>query len=153
MVDDTSLLLLEQKYRNNNPGNIKLSSDWTGDFYFGKQYYGAVGKPLPKIKYKKFDTKEEGLANIITTIKKYDTNSLNEIITRYAGDDESGERYKSYYEDLSEIYEVPDNIDFTNKEHVIRLMKGITDIENDPDANDYYNQDDYIQAYELLIAE
>ena len=62
-----------------------------------------------------------------------------------------GWRYENYYKDLSEIYKVPDNIDFTNKEHIIRLMKGITDIENDPDANDYYNQDDYIQAYELLI--
>ena len=31
-------------------------------------------------------------------------------------------------------------------------MKGITDIENDPDANDYYKQDDYLKAYELLIA-
>ena len=140
----------EEYFKGNNPGNIKVSSDWTGNFYLGKQYYGTDDKPLPKIKYKKFDTKAEGLADIITTIKKYNTNSLNEIINTYTGDDESGETYKNYYKDLTEKWDVPEIIDFNNDEHIGGLMKGITDVENPPASMGYYLLDDYMDALKLL---
>ena len=149
MVDNTSLLLLEQKYRNNNPGNIKIGT-YGGQTWDGISNY--KGAKNPELVFRKYKSKAHGLADIINVIKDYETDSLSEIINTYAQDDESGEKYENYYRDLSEIYKVPDNIDFTNKEQVIRLMKGITDIENDPDANDYYKQDDYLKAYELLIA-
>lgn len=150
----SELMRIQDYYKGNNPGNIKVSSDWTGNFYLGKQYHEAihpsVDKPLPQIKYKKFDTRAEGLADIISTVKKYDTDSLEEIVKSYASADESGERYKNYIKDLTEIYEVPKNINFSDDKQIVQLMKGITDIENPPDADDYYLDGDYIDAVKLI---
>ena len=138
MVDDTSLLLLEQKYRNNNPGNIKIGT-YGGQTWDGvSNYKGSIN---PELVFRKYESKAHGLADIINVIKDYETNSLSEIINTYAQDDEGGEKYENYYRDLSGIYEVPDNIDFTNKEQVIRLMKGITDIENARQAGYNINLD------------
>ena len=92
----SELMRIQDYYKGNNPGNIKVSSDWSGNFYLGKQYYAGFDKPEPRIKYKKFDTRAEGLADIINTVKKYDTDSLEEIVKSYASADESGERYKNY---------------------------------------------------------
>lgn len=146
----SELMRIQDYYKGNNPGNIKVSSDWTGNFYLGKQYYTDTNKPKPQIKYKKFDTRAEGLADIINTVKKYDTNSLEEIVKSYASADESGERYKNYIKDLTEIYEVPKNINFSDDKQIVQLMKGITDIENPPDADDYYLDGDYIDAVKLI---
>ena len=146
----SELMRIQDYYKGNNPGNIKVSSDWTGNFYLGKQYYTDTNKPLPQIKYKKFDTRAEGLADIISTVKKYDTDSLEEIVKSYASADESGERYKNYIKDLTEIYEVPKNINFSDDKQIVQLMKGITDIENPPDADDYYLDGDYIDAVKLI---
>lgn len=146
----SELMRIQDYYKGNNPGNIKVSSDWTGNFYLGKQYYTDTNKPKPQIKYKKFDTRAEGLADIISTVKKYDTDSLEEIVKSYASADESGERYKNYIKDLTEIYEVPKNINFSDDKQIVQLMKGITDIENPPDADDYYLDGDYIDAVKLI---
>ena len=146
----SELMRIQDYYKGNNPGNIKVSSDWTGNFYLGKQYYTDTNKPKPQIKYKKFDTRAEGLADIISTVKKYDTDSLEEIVKSYASADESGERYKNYIKDLTEIYEVPKNINFSDDKQIVQLMKGITDIENPPDADDYYLDEDYIDAVKLI---
>ena len=146
----SELMRIQDYYKGNNPGNIKVSSDWSGNFYLGKQYYAGFDKPEPRIKYKKFDTRAEGLADIINTVKKYDTDSLEEIVKSYASADESGERYKNYIKDLTEIYEVPKNINFSDDKQIVQLMKGITDIENPPDADDYYLDEDYIDAVKLI---
>ena len=121
----------------NNPGNIKAGSSWKGETY---------GDGV----YRKYPTKAEGLAAIIDVMKGYDTNSLNEILNRYSTPDESGEPYEDYYKDLTEIYEVPENINFSDDMQVIRLMKGVTDVENPPEANDYYLDNDYIDALQLI---
>jgi|TARA_R100001530_G_C4225651_1_gene131238 hypothetical protein len=146
----SELMRIQDYYKGNNPGNIKVSSDWSGNFYLGKQYYAGFDKPEPRIKYKKFDTRAEGLADIINTVKKYDTDSLEEIVKSYASADESGERYKNYIKDLTEIYKVPKNINFSDDKQIVQLMKGITDIENPPDADDYYLDEDYIDAVKLI---
>ena len=75
---------------------------------------------------------------------------MEEIVKSYASADESGERYKNYIKDLTEIYEVPKNINFSDDKQIVQLMKGITDIENPPDADDYYLDEDYIDAVKLI---
>ena len=138
---------LESKYRNNNPGNIKVGT-FGGQTWDGQSTYkGAIN---PSLIFRKYETKAHGLADIINVIDEYDTNSLSEIIKSYAQDDISGKKYNDYYNDLTNLYKVPDTIDLTNPEQILRLMKGITDIENDPDANDYYKEDDYLEALKLL---
>ena len=63
MVDDTSLLLLEQKYRNNNPGNIKIGT-YGGQTWDGvSNYKGSIN---PELVFRKYESKAHGLADIIT---------------------------------------------------------------------------------------
>ena len=107
-------------FKNNNPGSIKVSSDWKGE-----TYTGASGE-----KYKKYPNKIDGLIDIITTIKKYNSNNIDEIMSIYATDDPSGKVIKNYSKILKENYNVPTIIDFNNKDHLLALLKGIIHIEN-----------------------
>ena len=77
MVDNTSLLLLEQKYRNNNPGNIKIGT-YGGQTWDGISNY--KGAKNPELVFRKYESKAHGLADIINVIKDYETDSLSEII-------------------------------------------------------------------------
>ena len=125
----------------NNPGMVKISQDWQGEVHEGSS--GEF--------YKKFDTKEEGLADIINTIKKYKTNDLNEIMTMYATDDKSGKKFKMYEEVLKNTFGVPDKIDFTDRKQVRALIKGITHVENSTlPYKEYYTSDAYERALKLL---
>ena len=125
----------------NNPGMVKISQDWQGEVHEGSS--GEF--------YKKFDTKEEGLADIINTIKKYKTNDLNEIMTMYATDDKSGKKFKMYEEVLKNTFGVPDKIDFTDRKQVRALIKGITHVENSTlPYKEYYTSDSYERALKLL---
>ena len=125
----------------NNPGMVKISQDWQGEVHEGSS--GEF--------YKKFDTKEEGLADIINTIKKYKTNDLNEIMTMYATDDKSGKKFKMYEEVLKNKFGVPDKIDFTDRKQVRALIKGITHVENSTlPYKEYYTSDSYERALKLL---
>ena len=143
-------------YRNNNPGNIKVSKGWTGDFYLGKQYYKDINKPvfmgkesLPRNKYKKFDTKAEGLAAIIDTMQNYMTSDIDKIMEDYATSDVSGTVINDYAEQLKKHYNVIQNIDFDDDEQLINIMKGVTDLENPDTASQYYKQKDYEDAVKL----
>ena len=134
---------LEEYYINNNPGNIKVSKGWAGDFYIG----------LKGGKYKKFDTKAMGLANIIHTMKNYMETDIDKIIGIYAQSDESGDVNPNYSEELKKHYNVLQNIDFDNDEQLINIMKGVTTLENPSDgkysADKYYKDTDYIDAIKL----
>ena len=130
---------LEEYYINNNPGNIKVSKGWAGDFYIG----------LKGGKYKKFDTKAMGLANIIHTMKNYMETDIDKIIGIYAQSDESGDVNPNYSEELKKHYNVLQNIDFDNDEQLINIMKGVTDLENPDTASQYYKQKDYEDAVKL----
>ena len=143
-------------YRNNNPGNIKVSKGWTGDFYLGKQYYKDINKPvfmgkepLPVNKYKKFDTKAEGLAAIIDTMQNYMTSDIDKIMSNYAASDVSGTVINDYSEQLKKHFNVLQNIDFNDDEQLINIMKGVTDLENPDTASQYYKQKDYEDAVNL----
>lgn len=137
MVGETEL---NYKYRNNNPGNIKVSSNWTGDFYIGT---GGVEK------YKKFDTKAMGLAAIIDTMKNYAETDINKIMDIYAKDDTTGKANPNYAQDLKNTFEVMQTVDFDDDAQLLNLMKGITTMENTEDAKNYYTEKDYNDALKL----
>jgi|TARA_R110002020_G_scaffold184087_1_gene380867 hypothetical protein len=136
----------EYIYRNNNPGNIKVSSDWTGDFYIGTK--GVE-------KYKKFDTKAMGLAAIIDTMRNYFTEDnkpitdIDKIFKTYATDDSGGKVIDDYGGKLKESYNVIQNVDYDDDNQLLNIMKGVTDLENKESANQYYTEKDYNDALKL----
>ena len=131
---------INYKYRNNNPGNVKVSSNWTGDFYIGT---GGVEK------YKKFDTKAMGLAAIIDTMKNYMQTDINKIMNIYAKDDASGKANPKYAQDLKNNFDVLQTIDFDDDTQILNLMEGITHLENDSDYKQYYTEKDFNDALKL----
>jgi len=126
-------------YRNNNPGNIKVSSSWPGDFYVTSK-----GN-----KYKKFDTKAEGLAAIIDTMKNYAETDIDRIMGIYATDDSSGKVNKNYAQDLKDNFDVLQTIDFNDDAQILNLMEGITHFENNSDYKQYYTEKDFNDALKL----
>ena len=137
-------------FRNNNPGMVKVSSNWKGETFTGSS--GEV--------YKKYSSKDEGLVDIINTIKQYKVNDLNTIMGIYATDDPSGKRAVNYENILRKQFGVPNKIDFNNPSHVEALLKGITHVENSTvgqkynypvgSYNQYYLQEDYDKTLKRL---
>lgn len=132
-------------YQNNNPGSIKKGTfggqTWGGETYAGK---------LTGIEYRKYNSKEEGLVDIINVIKNYETNDLKRIISKYASDDASGKVYANYYEDLKKV--LPEKLDFNNDEQMKNLMKVITITENKGNSVPpglYYKEKDFDNALKL----
>ena len=130
---------INYKYRNNNPGNIKVNSTWPGDFYITSK-----GN-----KYKKFDTKAMGLAAIIDTMKNYAETDINKIMNIYAKDDASGKANPKYAQDLKNNFDVLQTIDFDDDTQILNLMEGITHLENDSDYKEYYTEKDFNDALKL----
>tara|TARA_R110002051_G_scaffold7082_4_gene33358 strand:+ start:2297 stop:2809 length:513 start_codon:yes stop_codon:yes gene_type:complete len=134
----------EYIYRNNNPGNIKVSSNWAGDFYIGTK-----GN-----KYKKFDTKAMGLAAIIDTMRNYaedDTliTDIDKVMSTYATDDKSGKVIDDYAGKLKKHWNVLQNINYDDDNQLLNIMKGVTDLENKESANQYYIEEDFNDALKL----
>ena len=138
-------------FQNNNPGNVKVSSDWQGETYTGSK--GNV--------YKKYATKAEGLGDILKTISKYNKTNLKDIMSIYATDDASGKVVKDYAGILQRDHDVPKVIDFTNDEHLESLLKGIVHIENSvikyknrnyrKAYRQYYKDKDYFDAIDSFL--
>jgi hypothetical protein len=138
-------------FQNNNPGNIKVSSDWQGETYTGAK--GNV--------YKKYATKAEGLEDILKTISKYNKTNLKDIMSIYATDDASGKVVKDYAGILQRDHDVPKVIDFTNDEHLESLLKGIVHVENSvikyknrnyrKAYRQYYKDKDYFDAIDSFL--
>ena len=133
-------------YQNNNPGNIKKGTfggqTWGGDTYEGKK---------TGISYRKYNSKEEGLVDIINVMKNYKTNDLKRIINKYAQNDKSGKVYKNYYNDIKKVIG-SDKIDFNNNSQIKNLMKVITVTENKDNSVPpglYYKEKDFDKAISL----
>jgi len=133
-------------YENNNPGSIKRGK-FGGQTWGGETYEGSK----TGIKYRKYDSPEEGLADIPNVIQDYETNDIQKIMKRYASDDKSGTVYKQYAKDIERAIG-SDKIDFSNDEHVKNLMKAITIIENKTNSvppNLYYKEEDFNKAVKI----
>ena len=135
-------------YINNNPGNIKYFAD-SGiegvDYYLGK---GDTG-----IKYRKFNSKAEGLSAILDTVYKYGISNVDEIMNKYAKTDKSGEVIKDYGKELRYAYDVAKNLDYDDTEQLKNFVEGITHFENSANSEDYrnyYTEKDYDDAVKLF---
>ena len=135
-------------YINNNPGNIKYFAD-SGiegvDYYLGK---GDTG-----IKYRKFNSKAEGLSAILDTVYKYGISNVDEIMNKYAKTDKSGEVIEDYGKELRYAYDVAKNLDYDNTEQLKNFVEGITHFENSANSEDYrnyYTEKDYDDAVKLF---
>jgi len=156
---ENTKIALEDYYKNNNPGNIK---------YFGKEgvegvdyYLGTLENESGNlIKYKKFNTKAEGLSAIVNVIRniseKNNTNSLEEIMNIYAVTDGSGKRFDKYESRLKDTFNIKDTINLEDDKQVKNLIMGITDVENPtediPELNHnlHYFETDYDDAVNLF---
>lgn len=152
-------IALDDYYKNNNPGNIKYFNKGGIE---GQDYYLGTSKDESGnlIKYKKFNTKAEGLSAIVDVIRniseKKNTNSLEEIMNTYAVTDGSGKRFDEYESRLKNTFKIPDTINLEDDEQVKNLIMGITDVENPtldkPELNHnlYYFETDYDDAVNLF---
>ena len=138
---------LEEYYINNNPGNIKYTDKGGTE---GVDYYlSATGTG---IKYRKFNSKAEGLKGILDVIYGYASTDVDDIMTKYATDDKSGKVIKNYGAELRHAYNVAKNLDYDNNDELKKLIQGVTHFENSANSQDYrayYTDKDYDDAIKL----
>ena len=131
---------LEEYYINNNPGNIKYTDKGGTE---GVDYYlSATGTG---IKYRKFNSKAEGLKGILDVIYCYAST-----------DDKSGKVIKNYGAELRHAYNVAKNLDYDNNDELKKLIQGVTHFENSANSQDYrayYTDKDYDDAIKLFQEE
>ena len=135
-------------YINNNPGNIKYFADGGIE---GVDYY--LGKGDTGIKYRKFNSKAEGLSEILDTVYKYGISNVDEIMNKYAKTDKSGKVIEDYGKELRYAYDVAKNLDYDNTEQLKNFVEGITHFENSANSEDYrnyYTEKDYDDAVKLF---
>ena len=135
-------------YINNNPGNIKYFADCGIE---GVDYY--LGKGDTGIKYRKFNSKAEGLSAILDTVYKYGISNVDEIMNKYAKTDKSGKVIEDYGKELRYAYDVAKNLDYDNTEQLKNFVEGITHFENSANSEDYrnyYTEKDYDDAVKLF---
>ena len=135
-------------YINNNPGNIKYFAHVGIE---GVDYY--LGKGDTGIKYRKFNSKAEGLSAILDTVYKYGISNVDEIMNKYAKTDKSGKVIEDYGKELRYAYDVAKNLDYDNTEQLKNFVEGITHFENSANSEDYrnyYTEKDYDDAVKLF---
>ena len=135
-------------YENNNAGNIKYVNDGgieNVDYYLGKKGSG--------IKYKKFNSKAEGLKGILDVVYNYASTNVNDIMNKYAKDDKSGKAVDNYGNKLKETHNVVANLNYDNSGELENFIRGITHWENSANSQDYkkyYTDKDYEDAIKLF---
>ena len=135
-------------YENNNAGNIK---------YFDKEgvkdvdYY--LGKTGSEIKYKKFNSKAEGLKGILDVVYNYASTDIDTMMDKYAKDDKAGKAIDDYGAELRYAYDLSKTIDYDNSDQLKNFIKGVTHFENSANSQDYkkyYTDKDYEDAIKLF---
>ena len=127
--------------RNNNPGNIRLGSDWQGlsDRQEDKSFCQFVSMPY-------------GIRAIMRILNSYvnmhKLHTVSDIIHRWAPSNENDS--KAYSAFVAKALGVTPTTELTkfNKEFFINITKAIVDYENDGSA-DVITDADYEQAYRL----
>ena len=135
-------------YENNNPGNITY---WSSSGIEGVDYY--LGKKGSGIKYKKFNTKSEGLSAILDTMYNYANTDIDKIMESYASTDKSGKVIDNYGEQLRNTYNIAKDVNYNNNEQLLEIMKGVTHFENSANSQDYkkhYLDKDYDDALKMF---
>ena len=135
-------------YINNNHGNIKYFSKGGTK---GVDYY--LSTTGTGIKYKKFNSKAEGLKGILDLVYTYVNTDVDSIMKEYAKDDTSGKAIKNYGAELRHAYNVAKNLDYDNNDELKKFIQGVTHFENSANSEDYkayYTDKDYDDAVKLF---
>lgn len=131
---------LPRGLRNNNPGNIRINSDL---------FQGEV-KPSSDKEFKQFETMAYGYRAIFRILKNYHNNykldTIRKMITRWAPPKENHtEKYIQFVSDYAGI-PADDSIDINNREMMIRIVAGMSKMENGREAD----MSDVIAGCDLL---
>ncbi|MBU9058328.1 structural protein P5 [Parabacteroides merdae] len=126
--------------RNNNPGNIRINSDL---------FQGEI-RPSKDKSFKQFETMVYGYRAIFKILRSYYNNyhfdTIRKMITRWAPPKEN--HTEKYIKTVSEYAGIPadDPIDINNREMMIRIVAGMSKVENGVEAV----ISDVIAGWELL---
>lgn len=126
--------------RNNNPGNIRINSDL---------FQGEI-RPSKDKSFKQFETMVYGYRAIFKILRSYYNNyhfdTIRKMITRWAPPKEN--HTEKYIKTVSEYAGIPadDPIDINNREMMIRIVVGMSKVENGVEAV----ISDVIAGWELL---
>ena len=131
-------------YENNNAGNIKYVNDGGIE---GSDYY--LGKTGSGIKYKKFNSKEEGLKGILDVVYNYANTDIDAIMNKYAKDDKAGKAIENYGAELRYAYDLSKTLDYDDNDQLVDFIKGVTHFENNSDYKQYYTEKDFNDALQL----
>ena len=135
-------------YENNNAGNIKYVNDGGIE---GSDYY--LGKTGSGIKYKKFNSKEEGLKGILDVVYNYASADIDTMMNKYAKDDKAGKAIENYGAELRYAYDLSKTLDYDDNDQLVDFIKGVTHFENSANSQDYrkyYTDKDYKDAVKLF---
>lgn len=126
--------------RNNNPGNIRINNDL---------FQGEV-KPSSDKEFKQFETMAYGYRAIFRILKNYHNNykldTIRKMISRWAPPKEN--HTEKYIQIVSAYAGIPadDPINVNNRELMIRIVAGMSRMENGRDAD----MSDVIAGWNLL---
>lgn len=126
--------------RNNNPGNIRINSDL---------FQGEV-RPSKDKSFKEFETMAYGYRAMFKILsnyfKNYKLDTIRKMITRWAPPKENHtEKYIQFVSDYAGI-PADDPINVNNRELMIRIVAGMSRMENGRDAD----MSDVIAGWNLL---
>lgn len=132
---------LPRGLRNNNPGNIRINNDL---------FQGEV-RPSKDKSFKQFETMAYGYRAMFKVLSnyynKYRLNTIRKMINRWAPP-EDGNHTEKYIKTVSDYSGIPadDPINVNNREQMIRIVVGMSRMENGRDAD----MSDVIAGWNLL---
>lgn len=133
--------VLPRGLRNNNPGNIRINGDL---------FQGEV-RPSRDIEFKQFETMAYGYRAMFRILTNYYTRyrltTIRQMITRWAPPEDKNNT-DAYIKAVSDYAGIPadDPIDIRSREQMIRIVAGMSRVENGVDAD----MSDVIAGWNLL---
>jgi len=144
----------------NNPGNVqRIAGDkWEGEIgAYGPSHNPKTGKAFVDggPRFAEFDTPENGFRAMALTIEKRIRTSegtLADVIAMYAPDVENDT--KGYINNFKKKYgwKANKDLDFDNKDEILKLMKGILETENSDATEKAYNSKQIEEGYDRAFA-
>lgn len=116
--------ILPRGLRNNNPGNIRINNDL---------FQGEI-RPSRDKSFKQFDTMAYGYRAVFKVLlnyyKNYKLDTIRKMIGRWAPENENDT--EAYVKAVSDYAGIPadDPIDITDREQMIRIVAGMSKVEN-----------------------
>lgn len=126
--------------RNNNPGNIRINGDL---------FQGEI-RPSKDKSFKQFETMAYGYRAVFRILSNYHKNyrldTIRKMIGRWAPENENDT--EAYIKAVSDYAGIPadDPVDINDREQMIRIVAGMSKVENGREAD----MSDVIAGYSML---